>query len=88
MLAPWGEVRAVATLVCMTTRELDHRTNDGLDVRMLWDPGENRVTVVVDDHRAGETFEIVVGPGDSALDVFNHPFAYAPVRRVVLAPAS
>ena len=60
----------------MNARELDHRHVDGLDVRMLWDPGENRVTVVVQDRRAGETFEIVVGPGDSALDVFNHPLAY------------
>jgi hypothetical protein len=69
-----------------TIRELDHRTNDGLDVRMLWDPGENRVTVAVDDARTGESFEIEVGPGVSPLDVFHHPFAYTPIRRVVLDP--
>jgi hypothetical protein len=72
----------------MTARELDHRTIDGLDVRLLWDPGENRVTVLVDDRRNGEIFEVEVGPGDSALDVFRHPFAYNPVRKVVLAPAA
>jgi hypothetical protein len=72
----------------MKTRELDHRINDGLDIRMLWDPGENKVTVVVRDARNGEVFEVEVGPGDSARDVFNHPFAYEPSRRIVLAPAA
>jgi hypothetical protein len=67
-------------------RELDHRSNDGLDVRMLWDPGENRVTVVVDDARTGDNFRIEVGPGVSPRDVFHHPFAYGPIRNIVLAP--
>jgi hypothetical protein len=58
------------------TRELDHRTNDGLDVRLLWDPGEDRVTVAVIDLKTDDSFEIEVGPGDRPLDVFNHPFAY------------
>jgi hypothetical protein len=69
------------------TREIHHRSNDGLDVRMLWDPGENKVTVLVSDARTGEVFEIEVGPGERALDVFNHPFAYTPIRKIVLAPA-
>jgi hypothetical protein len=72
----------------MNARELDHRSIDGLDVRLLWDPGENKVTVLVDDRRNGEIFEVEVGPGDSVLDVFHHPFAYNPVRKVVLAPAA
>jgi hypothetical protein len=85
MPPPWGETASVATLKRMTTeiRELDQRTNDGLDVRLLWDPGEDRVTVAVTDHRNGEDFEIEVGPGDRPLDVFHHPFAY---RRRVLEP--
>jgi hypothetical protein len=70
----------------MNTRELDHRINDGLEVRMLWDPGEDRVTVAVNDNKTGEVFEVEVGPGENALDVFHHPFAYAPIRKVVLAP--
>jgi hypothetical protein len=70
----------------MNSRELDHRSNDGLDVRLLWDPGENKVSVVVNDSRAGEMFEIEVGPGRKPLDVFHHPFAYSPIRKVVLAP--
>jgi hypothetical protein len=64
------------------TRELDHRTHDGLDVRLLWDPGEDCVTVAVIDLKNDDSFEIEVGPGDRALDVFNHPFAY---RRIPIA---
>lgn len=71
-----------------TPRELDHRTNDGLEVRLLWDPGEDRVSVAVTDRRTGEDFEIEVGPGDRALDVFHHPYAYASVRRVELVSHS
>jgi hypothetical protein len=70
------------------TRELDHRTTGGLDVRLLWDPGEDAVFVAVKDEKTGESFEIAVGPGDSARDVFLHPYAYAPVRRVVLSEAA
>jgi hypothetical protein len=55
---------------------------------MLWDPGENKVTVVVSDARTGEVFEVEVGPGDRAMDVFHHPFAYQPIRKIVLAPAA
>jgi hypothetical protein len=64
----------------MTTRELNHRTIDGLDIRMLWDPGSNLVTIAVDDARTGESFEVEVGPGVRPMDVFMHPFAYSPTR--------
>src|SRR5690242_5555958 len=30
---PWGELTAGATMTAMTTRELNHRTIDGLDIR-------------------------------------------------------
>jgi len=63
-------------------RELDHRLADGIDVRMLWNAGEDRVVVLVDDARTGEAFTIDVRPGDSALDVFRHPFAYAGWRGI------
>jgi hypothetical protein len=69
----------------MTTRELDHRVNDGLEVRLLWDPGEDRVLVAVADHKNGDMFEVEVGPGDRALDVFHHPFAYARTRPALAA---
>ncbi len=66
--------------VLTTIRELDHRTSDGIDVRLLWCERENRVTVSVRDGRKGESFSIEVRDGQSALDVFHHPFAYAAAR--------
>jgi hypothetical protein len=63
-----------------TVRELAHRRNDGLDIRLLWDPATDRVTVALQDSRTGEGFELEVGPGERALDVFHHPFAYAAFR--------
>jgi hypothetical protein len=60
-----------------TTHELAHRRNDGIDVTMFWDSATDRVTVAVHDGKRGDAFEILVGPGERALDVFHHPFAYA-----------
>jgi hypothetical protein len=56
-------------------RELDHRSNNGIDVRLLWNSQTNRVWVAVKDERRGEAFELAVRPGD-ALDAFRHPYAY------------
>jgi hypothetical protein len=58
------------------TRELNHRVNDGLDVKLLWDSLTDRVSVAVEDEQTGEFFEIDVAPED-ALIAFYHPFAYA-----------
>jgi hypothetical protein len=63
-----------------TIRELAHRRNDGLDIRLLWDSAADRVTVSLHDGRTGEGFELDVGPDERALDVFHHPFAYAAFR--------
>jgi len=63
-------------------RELDHRVTDGIDVRMLWDSGADRVVVAVHDARTGDAFTVDVRAGDSALDVFHHPFAYAGWRGI------
>ena len=62
-------------------RELDHRTGDGIDVRMLWRPHDDRVLVAVTDSKTGEAFTLLVGHDQRALDVFQHPFAYAGDRR-------
>ncbi len=59
-----------------TTRELDHRVNDGLDVKLLWDSLTDRVSVAVVDERTGEVFELDVDP-EHALTAFYDPFAYA-----------
>ncbi len=66
-----------------TRRELAARRVDGLDVRLLWDPADDRVAVTVADGREGLALEVPVGPAESALDVFRHPFAYAAVRGAV-----
>jgi hypothetical protein len=62
-----------------TFEELDRRENDGIAVSLLWNRAENRLTVVVDDDRTAESFEIPTAPKD-ALDVFHHPYAYAFAR--------
>jgi hypothetical protein len=64
-----------------TLRELDHRVSDGIDVRLLWRPQDDRALVTVSDFKTGEAFTIEVGPDQRALDVFHHPFAYAASRR-------
>ena len=61
-------------------RELAHRRNDGLDIRLVWNPATDRVAVALHDAKTGEGFEVEVGPGERALDVFHHPFAYAAFR--------
>ena len=59
------------------TRELDHRSNDGIDVRLLWHPREDRTLVAVSDAKTGESFTIAVRAHQRPLHVFHHPFAYA-----------
>ena len=66
--------------------ELDHRINDGIDVRLLWDRETGRVTVAVDDSRTGTAFEVEVGENDSPLEVFRHPYAHAAFQRVDTTP--
>ena len=62
-------------------RELDHRSTDGLEVTLQWHSATNLVTVAVFDAKTGEEFELVVGDGEDALDVFHHPYAYTANRR-------
>jgi hypothetical protein len=69
-----------------TFRELAHRRNDGIDVTMFWDSATDRVTIVVDDRKGGDAFEILVAPGERAMDVFTHPFAYRATRPVEQSP--
>ena len=60
----------------METRELAARESDGIQVLLLWHPGENALTVSVEDARVGDRFSLAVAP-ERALDVFYHPYAYA-----------
>ena len=56
--------------------ELDHRSNDGLDVSLLWNRNGGELVVLVCDTKADEMLELEAAP-DRALDVFHHPYAYA-----------
>jgi hypothetical protein len=58
-------------------RELAHRLGDGFEVKLLWGEEDGRLTVLVNDWRTDESFE-VEARADNALEVFNHPFAYRP----------
>jgi hypothetical protein len=57
-------------------RELDRRTGDGIDVRLLWSPLTDQVVLAVHDARTDESFELQV-PAADALLAFRHPYAYA-----------
>ncbi|MBE2317882.1 hypothetical protein DVA67_018010 [Solirubrobacter sp. CPCC 204708] len=60
--------------------ELAYRAHDGIFVTMFWDAETNLVTVAVADEKTDDAFEVLVLPGERALDVFHHPYAYRAVR--------
>jgi hypothetical protein len=62
-------------------RELDARNSDGIQVRLLWHPEDDHVSVAVNDTKTGEAFDLRVHDGQPALDVFQHPYAYAAMRQ-------
>jgi hypothetical protein len=64
--------------------ELAERESDSVSVRLYWTRGTDVVAVTVDDARTGDSFELVVAENERALDVFQHPFAYARARGVEL----
>jgi hypothetical protein len=57
-------------------RELAHRAGDGIEVVLFWHEPTNELTVCLSDERTGAYFELAAAP-DRALDVFEHPYAYA-----------
>jgi hypothetical protein len=66
----------MSTAAEKSIRELDHRRNDGIDVRLLWSAEAGRVWIDVHDDRLGGSFRVEVDPGE-ALAAFRHPYAYA-----------
>lgn len=58
-------------------RELDHRVTDGIEVTLFWSEESNRTAIALLDTRSGEGLEFEID-GSTALDAFNHPYAYAP----------
>lgn len=69
-------------------RELDNRTNDGLEVRLLWDPGDGRVAVAVADSKTGDEFGFEVHERERAREAFKHPFSYAAWRGIEPRPSA
>ena len=53
-------------------RELDHRSSNGIDVRLMWSESDGRVHVAVTDNKTGEAFTVDVREGESAAKVFQH----------------
>jgi hypothetical protein len=68
----------MTTTANTTLRELDHRISDGIDVTLFWRPEDDRAVVAVSDAKTSESFTLEVAPDQNALDVFHHPYAYAP----------
>jgi len=52
------------------------RGHDGVVVSLRWHRANDKLTVVVDDTRTGESFR-VPARRENALEVFYHQFAYA-----------
>lgn len=61
---------------------LASRRNAGIRVTLLWAPDTNAVAVLVRDDGADERFELLVEPGASPIDVYEHPYAYAARRGI------
>ena len=70
-----------------TSRELDHRVSNGVEVALHWHPVTDHVSVTVLDSSSGHSFELVLADDDNALDVFEHPYAYAAHRGVFFEPS-
>ena len=61
-----------------TITELDYRESNGIAVSLRWSRSSNRLSVVVEDLGHGQCFTLAARP-DNALDIFHHPYAYAPL---------
>ena len=61
--------------------ELHRRASAGLEVSLLWSRGAGQLIVSVADTMMGKSFELPVAR-EEALEVFNHPFAYAAGRGI------
>jgi hypothetical protein len=64
--------------------ELAQRESAFVSVTLYWTRGTDLVAVTVEDARTGDSFELVVAENERALDVFQHPFAYARARGIEL----
>jgi hypothetical protein len=67
-----------------TPKELVARHNGTTDVALLWSRRRRLAAVVLHDDARGESFELLVGPTDDPLDVYEHPYAYAAARGLLV----
>ena len=72
---------SLAQTTRLALRELAYRSNDGIEVTLLWEPGSGLLTVCVCDHKRGAYFEVHPEPR-RALDAFYHPYSYEPLSDV------
>jgi hypothetical protein len=66
-----------------TPKLLVVRRSGTAEIALFWSRRTHRAAVAVDDEATGERFELLVEPSDDALDLFEHPFAYAAARNVL-----
>lgn len=59
---------------------LASRESAGIRVTLLWAADTDSVAVLVRDDCTDDLFELVVEPDANALDVYEHPYAYAARR--------
>lgn len=62
----------------MTLVQLAERRQDGLLVRLLWDPQRNQTVLRYRDRLTGDAFLTDV-PNERALVAFEHPNVYRPL---------
>ena len=65
-----------------TPKELATRTSGTCEVALLWSRRTHRAAVKLEDRATGRELELAIGVDENALDVFNHPYAYAAARGV------
>ncbi len=84
---PLSALRLLPIDILASMRELDCRFVNGLQVQLWWDPETTCIWVSVRDARTASQFLIEVRESEQPLDVFHHPFAYAPRQRLAAVAA-
>ena len=56
------------------------------EVGLFWSKRTHRAAVAVEDAATGDRFELPIAPDDDALDLYNHPYAYAARRQARGSP--
>jgi hypothetical protein len=82
MAHPLPGLRLMPIESLASMRELDYRFVNGLQVQLWWDSETSCIWVSVRDARTESQFLIEVRDGERPLDVFHHPFAYAPRQQL------